>query len=77
MVNRRLRFVAFVDFNPDVADISQALLRILREAAPQQPPNPSGVAAGRADQSGSRSRILPIVSDAVSPPKARRPVNIS
>src|SRR4029077_5655691 len=37
----------------------------------------AGVAAGRADQSGSRSRILAIVSETVSPGNARRPVNIS
>ncbi len=37
----------------------------------------TGVAAGRADQSGSRSRIFPIVSDTVSPANATRPVNIS
>ena len=36
-----------------------------------------GVAAGSADQSGSRSRIFPIVSEVVSPSNGTRPVNIS
>ena len=36
-----------------------------------------GVAAGSADQSGSRSRIFAIVSEAVSPGNVRRPVSIS
>ena len=36
-----------------------------------------GVAAGSADQSGSRSRILAIVSETVSPANAARPVSIS
>ena len=36
-----------------------------------------GVAVGRADQSGSRSRILPTMSAAVSPAKVTRPVSIS
>ena len=37
----------------------------------------AGVAAGSADQSGSRSRIFAIESDIVSPANATRPVNIS
>ena len=37
----------------------------------------AGVAAGSADQSGSRSRIFAIVSETVSPGNARRPVSIS
>ena len=36
-----------------------------------------GVAAGSADQSGSRSRILAIESETVSPANVTRPVNIS
>ncbi len=37
----------------------------------------AGVAAGSADQSGSLSRIFPIMSDTVSPANMPRPVNIS
>ena len=37
----------------------------------------AGVVAGSADQSGSRSRILAIESETVSPANAMRPVNIS
>ena len=37
----------------------------------------TGVAAGRTDQSGSRSRIAAIVSESVSPANASRPVSIS
>ena len=37
----------------------------------------AGVAAGSADQSGSRSRIFAIVSETVSPANATRPVSIS
>ena len=37
----------------------------------------AGVAAGRADQSGSAVRIAALMSDVVSPRKARRPVSIS
>ena len=38
---------------------------------------PAGVCAGRALQSGSRSRIAAIVSETVSPRNAGRAVNIS
>ena len=37
----------------------------------------AGVAAGKADHSGSRSRIAAIVSERVSPANATRPVSIS
>ena len=74
----RQHLVDRVDLDPDVADVSQALLRILGEAAEQEPSNRrAGVAAGSADQSGSRSRIFAIVSETVSPGNARRPVSIS
>src|SRR5438309_1941099 len=36
-----------------------------------------GVAAGSADQSGSRPSVDAITSDTVGPPKAQRPINIS
>ena len=46
----------------------QSLLRILGEAAAQEPSNrPQASPAGSADQSGSRSRIFAIVSETVSP----------
>ena len=73
----RQNLVDRVDLDPDVADISQPLLRILGEAAKQQPPNGRGVVAGSADQSGSRSRIFAIESETVSPANVTRPVNIS
>ena len=51
---------------------------ILREAAEQAAVERTpGVAAGSADQSGSRSRIVAIVSETVSPANATRPVSIS
>ena len=51
----RAAFVDRVDLDPDVADISQTLLRILRQAPTRSRRITSGVAAGSADQSGSRS----------------------
>ena len=38
-VGARQHFVHRVDLDPDVADVPQALLRILRQAAEQKPPN--------------------------------------
>ena len=74
----RQHFVDRVDLDPDVADVAQALLRILGETAEQQPANRTRASpAGSADQSGSRSRILAIESETVSPANATRPVSIS
>ena len=70
------RLVHAVDLDPHVADVSQALLRVLGQTRNNSRRTDGGVVTGSADQSGSRSSIFAIESETVSPANATRPVNI-
>ena len=68
----RQRLVDRVDLDPDVADVSQALLRILREAAEQQPSNGRGRRRRAAPTSRARARESSRSCPRPSRPQTRR-----
>ena len=68
---------AFFYLESRFADVTQALLRILRRQRSSSPRTPAGRLLGSVIHSGSRSKMPAIASEVVSPPNGGRPESIS